>query len=233
MRVSRRARAARRRRATRFRRPQLRWLPLRRQPGDRRHRRRARRRGARPRRSSSARAASCARAGLADFTATHIEVLGAEALYGPHARTRGVARGDDARGRRPSAEGARSRCSRARSRRRAPRGRRAPPGPGGGRPAVSPLIKPFSFLLDKAAVPVAFVLDGQRHRGATVARGCRRRHRARCADAAAPWIDPDEPTDERAADPPRLGAQRRQGQPLEHRRRSRAAPSGCRCSGRA
>jgi hypothetical protein len=35
--------------------------------------------------------------------------------------------------------------------------------PGGGRPAVSPLVKPFAFTLAKAAVPVAFVLGGERH----------------------------------------------------------------------
>jgi hypothetical protein len=35
--------------------------------------------------------------------------------------------------------------------------------PGGGRPAVSPLIKPFAFTLAKAAVPVAFVLGGERY----------------------------------------------------------------------
>ena len=34
-------------------------------------------------------------------------------------------------------------------------------GPGGGRPAVSPLIKPFSFLLDKADVQMGFELDGE------------------------------------------------------------------------
>ncbi|MDR6858050.1 hypothetical protein J2W96_004376 [Variovorax guangxiensis] len=36
-------------------------------------------------------------------------------------------------------------------------------GPGGGRPSVSPLVKPFAFLLDKAAAQVGFVLDGERH----------------------------------------------------------------------
>jgi len=35
--------------------------------------------------------------------------------------------------------------------------------PGGGRPAVSPLIKPFAFPLDKRALPVSYVLDGERH----------------------------------------------------------------------
>lgn len=35
-------------------------------------------------------------------------------------------------------------------------------GPGGGRPSVSPLVKPFAFLLAKAQVPVSFVIDGER-----------------------------------------------------------------------
>ena len=49
-------------------------------------------------------------------------------------------------------------------------------GPGGGRPAVSPLIKPFSFLLDKRAVPASFSIGDRREEviaalvGAVVAR---------------------------------------------------------------
>ncbi len=34
--------------------------------------------------------------------------------------------------------------------------------PAGGRPSPSPLIKPFSFLLDKAQAPVSIVLAGER-----------------------------------------------------------------------
>jgi hypothetical protein len=33
--------------------------------------------------------------------------------------------------------------------------------PGGGRPSPSPLIKPLAFFVDKAAVPVQVVMDGQ------------------------------------------------------------------------
>ena len=93
-------------------------------------------------------------------------------------------------------------------------------GPGGGRPSVSPLVKPFSFLLDKARG------RRRRSRSASDARRstCRspaarsraaRRRRSRCprrrADGEAGRVA--------AADPPRLGAQRRQGRPLQHRRR--------------
>jgi hypothetical protein len=35
-------------------------------------------------------------------------------------------------------------------------------GPGGGRPSVSPLVKPFSFLLDKAAAPASFAIGARR-----------------------------------------------------------------------
>ncbi len=125
---------------------------------------RRRRRGAPARRSSSARARSSRSAGCADFSATHIEVLGAESLLRPARAHRRVARGDDARGRSTTRRRRRSRSSRARSRRPAPRGRRARPVPAGGRPSLSPLIQPFAFLLDKGAVPV--------HRA--------RRRRARC-----------------------------------------------------
>jgi len=36
-------------------------------------------------------------------------------------------------------------------------------GPGGGRPSVSPLIRPLSFMLHKSAIEVSFSLDGERH----------------------------------------------------------------------
>ena len=99
--------------------------------------------------------------GQPPFTATRIEVLGAETLYGPHARTaaarevmlRVVANHVD---RNALALFARE---------IAPAGTSWAPGttsPGGGRPVVSPLVKPFAFLLDKRRVPLGLWLDGQR-----------------------------------------------------------------------
>ena len=101
--------------------------------------------------------------GQPPFTSTYIEVLGAETLYGSHARTpavrevlmRVVANHPD------------KAALALFAREIAPSGTSWSPGttsPGGGRPGVSPLIKPFSFALDKAAVPVSFSIDGQRHR---------------------------------------------------------------------
>jgi hypothetical protein len=46
-------------------------------------------------------------------------------------------------------------------------------GPGGGRPSVSPLVKPFSFLLDKAAAPASFAIGERRETVAIVAGGAR------------------------------------------------------------
>jgi len=95
--------------------------------------------------------------GFADFAATHVEVLGAEASYGPHSRAR------DAREvmLRVVADHPERRALELFAREIAPAGTSWSPGttgPGGGRPAVSPLVKPFSFLLDKRAVPVSFAI---------------------------------------------------------------------------
>jgi hypothetical protein len=131
--------------------------------------------------------------GQPPYTSTYLEVLGAETLYGPHARTaaarevmlRVVANHPD---RHALAMFARE---------IAPSGTSWAPGttsPGGGRPAVSPLVKPFAFLLDKRAVPVALSLDGQRH-AVEVPAGS-----VHGATAAAPqppaWHEPDEPSEE-------------------------------------
>ena len=63
-------------------------------------------------------------------------------------------------------------------------------GPGGGRPAVSPLVKPFSFLLDKAAAPASFAIgdrreDGRRRAAAAPARRGRQPKTSRCAATSA------------------------------------------------
>lgn len=99
--------------------------------------------------------------GQPPFTSTHIEVIGAESLYGLHARThhaREVML-------RVVANHTQKSALAMFSREIAPAGTSWSPGttgPGGGRPPVSPLIKPFSLLLDKKDVPVAVVLDGER-----------------------------------------------------------------------
>ena len=100
-------------------------------------------------------------AGFADFAATHVEVIGAESSYGPHSR----ARASREVMLRVVADHADRRALEIFAREIAPAGTSWSPGttgPGGGRPAVSPLLKPFSFLLDKRAVPVSFAIGAQR-----------------------------------------------------------------------
>ena len=102
-------------------------------------------------------------AGLADFSATHIEVLGAEASYGPHGRA-AAAREVMMR---LVADHAERSALEIFAREIAPAGTSWSPGttgPGGGRPSVSPLIRPLAFMLPKSAVEVSFTLDAQRHR---------------------------------------------------------------------
>jgi hypothetical protein len=98
--------------------------------------------------------------GLPDFKATAVELLGAETLYGPHART-SAAREVMLR---VVADHAMKPALEIFAREIAPAGTSWSPGttsPGGGRPSPSPLIKPLAFFVDKAAVPVQVVLDGQ------------------------------------------------------------------------
>jgi hypothetical protein len=131
--------------------------------------------------------------GLPPFTSTHIEVIGAESLYGPHARTRASREVMM----RVVANHPQKAALAMFAREIAPAGTSWAPGttgPGGGRPSVSPLIKPFSFLLEKAAVPVAFVLDGERH-AVTVPEGAGNGV-APDVPTPAPWVDPDEPMEE-------------------------------------
>jgi hypothetical protein len=98
--------------------------------------------------------------GLPDFKATAVELLGAETLYGPHART-SAAREVMLR---VVADHAMKPALDIFAREIAPAGTSWSPGttsPGGGRPSPSPLIKPLAFFVDKAAVPVQVVMDGQ------------------------------------------------------------------------
>ena len=99
--------------------------------------------------------------GFADFSASHAEVIGAESSYGPHARTR-ASREVMLR---VVADHADRRALELFAREIAPAGTSWSPGttgPGGGRAAVSPLVKPFAFLLDKRAVPAGFTIGAQR-----------------------------------------------------------------------
>jgi hypothetical protein len=101
-----------------------------------------------------------AQRGWPDFSAARIEVIGAESLYGPHAAA-------------PTLREVMLRVAVQHPQREAlelfAREQAAPgtswspgtTGPGGGRPAVSPLIAPCSFALPRAAVTPAVRLDGR------------------------------------------------------------------------
>jgi hypothetical protein len=160
-----------------------------------------------------------AEAGFADFSATHIEVLGAEASYGPHSRA-SAAREVMMR---VVADHAERGALEIFAREIAPAGTSWSPGttgPGGGRRASSPLIRPLAFMLRKSAVDVSFTLADHRHPVAIALHG------GALPDAGTRAEPPPftvrrrrRRDDSAAAGPARLGAQRRQGQPVEHRRR--------------
>ncbi|MGO4393646.1 acyclic terpene utilization AtuA family protein [Variovorax sp. M-6] len=100
--------------------------------------------------------------GQPPFTSTFIEVIGSETLYGPHARTHHVREVMV----RVVANHPQKAALEMFSREIAPSATSGAPGttsPGGGRPTVSPLVKPFAFTLDKGVVAVTCVLDGERH----------------------------------------------------------------------
>ncbi len=130
-----------------------------------------------------------AAAGFADFAATHVEVIGAESSYGPHARTRAC--------REVMLRVVADHTERAAlelfAREIAPAGTSWSPGttgPGGGRPSVSPLVRPLAMLLPKRAVEASFTLGGERHAVAIPLHGGDARPRS--AEGAAPppaWRD--------------------------------------------
>lgn len=97
--------------------------------------------------------------GLGDYRRTDIEVLGAEATYGPHARAQrarevvlkvAVHHDDRAALELFSREFAPAATSMA----------QGITGFAGGRPAVSPMVRLFSFLVPKSQVPVVVEVDG-------------------------------------------------------------------------
>lgn len=100
--------------------------------------------------------------GLPDYSAVAIELFGAESLYGPHSRTRASREAMV----RVVVDHPAKKALDMFAREIAPAGTSWSPGTtmasGGGRPSPSPLIKPFSFLLDKARVPVSVSISGER-----------------------------------------------------------------------
>ncbi|HUP07057.1 MAG TPA: acyclic terpene utilization AtuA family protein [Caldimonas sp.] len=100
-------------------------------------------------------------AGFGDASDARVDVLGAETLYGPHART-GATREAQMR---VVVDHASREALELFAREIAPAGTSWSPGTtgaSGGRPVPSPLIRPKSFMLDKRAVEVSFTLDGER-----------------------------------------------------------------------
>jgi len=130
------------------------------------------------------------RLGMPDYTRTAVELFGAETLYGPHART-GQSREVMVR---IVADHPMREALEIFAREIAPSGTSWSPGttgPAAGRPSPSPLIKPFSFLLDKAEVPVS-VLIGGREIAVEIPSGDAARPGRAAVAPPAPYQRPDE-----------------------------------------
>jgi len=130
------------------------------------------------------------RLGMPDYTRTAVELFGAETLYGPHART-GQSREVMVR---IVADHPMREALEIFAREIAPSGTSWSPGttgPAAGRPSPSPLIKPFSFLLDKAEVPVSVLIGGREIAVEIPSGGAARPGRAAVAPPA-PYQRPDE-----------------------------------------
>jgi len=99
--------------------------------------------------------------GMAPFSATHIEVLGSESPYGPHAHPAAAQMREAVL--RLSARHPEKAALELLAREVAPAGTSWAPGTtgAGGRASVSPLIRQYAFLLDKARVQPAVTLDGR------------------------------------------------------------------------
>lgn len=97
--------------------------------------------------------------GLPDYTSANVALLGAETLYGPHART-GASREVMVR---IAVTHPMKQALEIFAREIAPSGTSWSPGttgPSSGRPSASPNIKPLSLLVKKSEVPVSVVIDG-------------------------------------------------------------------------
>ena len=130
-------------------------------------------------------------AGLPDYRQTRIEAIGAESLYGPHARTRATREVTM----RVVADHASRQALEIFAREIAPAGTSWAPGTtgaSGGRPSVSPLVRPMSAMLDKRAVEVGFVLDGERQ---AVTIGCHGGTASASGTASTTDTAPPEPFD--------------------------------------
>ncbi|MDB5965611.1 MAG: terpene utilization protein AtuA [Polaromonas sp.] len=99
------------------------------------------------------------KAGFGPYSATHVEVLGAESCYGPHARA-GATREAVVR---VTVTHARKDALDLFAREIAPAGTSWAPGTtgAGGRPSASPSIRQFGFLLDKSRLTPTMSLEGQ------------------------------------------------------------------------
>ncbi|MBL8385833.1 MAG: DUF1446 domain-containing protein [Burkholderiales bacterium] len=101
-------------------------------------------------------------AGLPDYSATHIEALGAESAYGPHARAHGAREVIMRLSVRHPVKAALEIFAKEFA---APGTSFAPgtTGGGGGRPDVTPSIQQYAFLIDKARLAATVVVDGTAH----------------------------------------------------------------------
>lgn len=128
-------------------------------------------------------------AGLPDYSATHVEVIGAESLYGPHARAtqaREVMM-------RVAVNHPLKQALEIFSREIAPAGTSwaaGTTGPSLARPSASPLIKQFAFTLPKGRVPVSVALEGERSPVAVALEGGYRQPAVACAQSEEAALDP-------------------------------------------
>ena len=130
--------------------------------------------------------------GLPDFSAVAVDLLGAETLYGPHARA------DAAREVmvRVVADHPLKPALELFAREIAPAGTSWAPGttsPGGGRPAPAPLIRQFAFLVDKSWVPARVEFDDGPAFEVPVPAGTGDASPALPTAAPAPWRDDGGP----------------------------------------
>ncbi len=127
---------------------------------------------------------------LPDYTSAKVALLGAETLYGPHART-GASREVMLR---ISVTHSMRQALEIFAREIAPSGTSWSPGttgPSTGRPSASPNIKPLSLLIKKSEVPVSIEIDGERQ-PVVIPTGTGRAE-ASTSLAPADWINPAGP----------------------------------------